>query len=112
MDSSFPPALSLRLYLANRAPELYPDPEQFRPERFLQRNPDTFTWLPFGAGVRRCVGAAWAEFEMRIVMQRVLARTELELLDPAPEFGKWRAVAIAPGQTRAIMHRRDRLAAD
>ena len=48
------------IYLVHRRPDVYPDPYAFRPERFLERPPETYTWLPFGGGVRRCIGARFA----------------------------------------------------
>ena len=60
-------------HLVHRRPDLYPDPEEFRPERFLERPAGTYTWIPFGGGTRRCVGAAFATFEMKTVV-RVVAR--------------------------------------
>src|SRR4051794_3927724 len=58
--------------------DLYPEAAEFRPERFLDGGPDTYTWLPFGGGRRRCIGAAFAMFEMRVVIRAVLERTALE----------------------------------
>ena len=60
------------IWLAHTRPESYPEPYAFRPERFLGRPPSTFAWIPFGGGVRRCLGAAFAEMEMRVVLTAVL----------------------------------------
>jgi cytochrome P450 len=63
----------------HRRPASYPDPGEFRPERFLEDDPpDTYTWIPFGGGVRRCLGASFALMEMRTIVRRVLERTRLE----------------------------------
>src|SRR5918994_454170 len=58
--------------------DLYPEPRAFRPERFLGADPpETAAWIPFGGGTRRCLGASFAQFEMKVVIRRVLERTEL-----------------------------------
>ena len=56
------------IWLAHTRPDAYPDPYAFRPERFLDTPPSTYTWIPYGGGVRRCLGAAFAEMEMRVVL--------------------------------------------
>jgi cytochrome P450 len=56
------------IYLMHRRPDIYPDPTRFAPERFLEERAGTYTWIPFGGGVRRCLGAAFAEYEMRVVL--------------------------------------------
>jgi cytochrome P450 len=56
------------IHLLHRRPDVYPEPERFRPERVLEQRPGTYTWIPFGGGVRRCLGAAFAEAEMRVVL--------------------------------------------
>ena len=66
------------IYLLHRRPDLYPDPAAFRPERFLERKPGTYEWIPFGGGIRRCLGASFALFEMRAVLQTILRHAELE----------------------------------
>jgi cytochrome P450 len=64
-------------WLTHTRPDVYPDPHAFRPERFLDEPPETYGWVPFGGGVRRCLGASFAEFEMRVVLREVLSRCEL-----------------------------------
>jgi cytochrome P450 len=77
--------------------DLFPDPRSFRPERFLgQDAPDTYTWLPFGGGTRRCLGASFALTEMRIVLDRVLERAWLIAADPQPSRGQFRVITIGP----------------
>ncbi len=78
--------------------DLFPNPEEFRPERFLGGKPDTYVWIPFGGGVRRCIGAAFAEYEMRIVLRAILERAELSAPDPKPEKVKVRNITLAPGK--------------
>jgi cytochrome P450 family 110 len=67
------------IYLTHRRQDIYPDPERFRPERFLERRFSTFEYLPFGAGARRCIGMAFAQFEMKLVIKRILSNFELGL---------------------------------
>jgi cytochrome P450 family 135 len=67
------------IYLAHRRSEVYPDPLTFRPERFLERPPDTYTWIPFGGGMRRCVAAGFATLEMKLVISTILTRARVRL---------------------------------
>jgi cytochrome P450 len=66
------------IYLVHRNPEIYPEPERFRPERFIERPAGTYTWIPFGGGVRRCLGASFAEFEMSVVLRELVARRRIQ----------------------------------
>jgi cytochrome P450 len=84
------------IWLTHTDPSLYPDPFAFRPERFLEAAPETYAWIPFGGGVRRCLGAAFAEFEMRIVLREVLTRCELRKADPSPEKTGRRNITFSP----------------
>ena len=74
-----PPGVCLvaNAYLVHHDPEIYPDPYAFRPERFLEEPPGTYTWIPFGGGRRRCMGASFATLEMKIVLRAVLAANEV-----------------------------------
>jgi cytochrome P450 len=65
------------IYLAHRNPEVYPEPERFRPQRFIDQPAGTYTWIPFGGGVRRCLGASFAEFEMAVVLRELVRRRRL-----------------------------------
>ncbi len=78
--------------------DLFPNPEEFRPERFLEGKADTYAWIPFGGGVRRCIGAAFAEYEMRVVLRAILERADLSAPDPKPEKAKVRNITLAPGR--------------
>jgi cytochrome P450 len=88
--------LVICIYLIHTRPDLYPDPRVFRPERFLDRGPDTYTWIPFGGGTRRCLGAAFAEFEMRVVLRTVLERATLRAGSDSPERITRRNVTFSP----------------
>jgi cytochrome P450 len=86
--------------------DLYPEARQFRPERFLGTQADTYAWIPFGGGIRRCVGAAFAEFEMRIVLREFVTRAALRAVDQAPEKVKVRNITLAPEHgTRVVLER-------
>ena len=84
------------IWLAHTRADVYPEPFAFRPERFLEEGPDTYAWVPFGGGVRRCIGAAFAEFEMRIALREVLTRCELHKATPAPERIGRRNITLSP----------------
>jgi cytochrome P450 len=85
--------------------DLFPEPEEFRPERFIEEKADNYAWIPFGGGVRRCIGAAFAEYEMRIVL-REFAMADLSAPDPKPEAVRVRNITLAPGKgTRVRLDR-------
>jgi cytochrome P450 len=83
--------------LVQRDPEVYPEPHAFQPERFLGSAPGTYTWLPFGGGRRRCLGASFALLEMAIVIRSVLSRCNVEPVDSAPEQTRRRGITFSPG---------------
>jgi cytochrome P450 len=76
--------------------DVYPNPHLFEPERFLRRKPGTYTWLPFGGGIRRCLGATLAMAEQRVVLGAIARRTDLEAPDPRPEPPRQRNVTMIP----------------
>ncbi len=81
---SYEPGVCLvaNAYLVHHDPDIYPDPYAFRPERFLDNPPGTYTWIPFGGGRRRCLGASFAMLEMKIVLRAVLVRATLRPVQP------------------------------
>ena len=91
----------------HRRADLFVDPERFLPERFLsEQPPDTYTWIPFGGGTRRCLGASFATTEMRIVLSAVLERCELAAADPKPCKPQLRTITVAPkGGVRVLQTR-------
>lgn len=100
-DYLIPPGVEINpsIRMIHRRADLYPAPAAFRPERFLGPDaPDTYTWLPFGGGTRRCLGASFALAEMRIVLGRVLARAELRSADPEVDAVQFRGITLAPKQ--------------
>ncbi len=78
--------------------DLYPAPWEFRPERFLDGGSENYAWIPFGGGIRRCVGAAFAEHEMRTVLAEIVTRARLRAPDPAPERGRVHHITLAPAK--------------
>ena len=91
------------IWLAHTRADRYPEPFAFRPERFLDGAPSTYAWIPFGGGVRRCLGAAFAEMEMRVVLSEVLRRRTPRAAENSPERVARRNVTFSPaGGTRII----------
>jgi cytochrome P450 len=76
--------------------DVYPRPQDYRPERFLNRKPGTYTWIPFGGGIRRCLGATLAMAEQRVVLEAIARRTDLVAPDQAPEAPRMRNVTMIP----------------
>jgi cytochrome P450 family 135 len=101
--------------LVQMRPDLFPDPHEFRPERFLAQNgkpaDSAYSWIPFGGGVRRCLGAAFAQFEIKVVLRSVLLRSRLHAPDPAPEPQRTRHVTVVPGRD-TVVEMTERLSAE
>jgi cytochrome P450 len=88
-------------------PDVYPDPHAFAPQRFLDTKPGTYTWIPFGGGIRRCLGASLAMAEQRVVLEAIARRTDLVAPDPTPERPRMRNVTMIPrgGCLVTVAHR-------
>jgi cytochrome P450 len=94
------------IWLAHTRADRYPEPFAFRPERFLDGAPATSSWVPFGGGVRRCIGAAFAEMEMRVALAEILRRRSLRAASGSAERVARRNVTFSPaGGTRVIAER-------
>jgi cytochrome P450 len=91
------------IHLVHRDPTIYPEPDAFRPERFLETPPGTYTWIPFGGGVRRCLGAAFAQQEMAIVLRELVARRTIRPTDPAAERPFRRAITETPRRNAEVV---------
>jgi cytochrome P450 len=91
------------IYLMHRRPDIYPDPERFRPERFLEQRAGTYTWIPFGGGVRRCLGAAFAEYEMRIALSALFDSCTVRPTNDRPEPVGRRGITHAPGRGARVV---------
>ena len=105
-DHVLPPGTDVTpaIWLTNTRADVYPEPFAFRPERFLDKAPATYSWIPFGGGSRRCLGASFAEFEMRVVLSTVLAQCTLTAADRRPEHAARRNVTLSPRHgTRVIV---------
>lgn len=94
----YPPGVMLAPYihLVHHDPSIYPEPHAFRPQRFLERAPGTYTWIPFGGGRRRCLGASFALLEMKLVIRAMLESFELEPPDTRSEGTRRRNITVSP----------------
>jgi cytochrome P450 len=98
-------AVLVSILLVHHREDVYPDPFAFRPDRFMGRKPGTYTWLPFGGGTRRCLGAALAMAEQRVVLEAIARRTDMVAPDPRPEKARNRNVTMIPAAGAKVVVR-------
>ena len=91
------------IHLVHRREDVYPEPRAFRPERFLEQPAGTYTWIPFGGGVRRCLGGAFAMQEMKIVLEAIVSRGRLRPARPDSERVSRRTIALVPERGAEIV---------
>ena len=100
-------SIMVSLLQLHQDPEVYPHPERFDPQRFIDDKPSTFSWVPFGGGTRRCVGAAFANMEMDVVLRTVLRHVTIQATDAPAEKWHNRGVAYTPKRGgRVVVFRR------
>lgn len=97
--------VAMSILLVHHREDVYPQPFHFRPERWLGRKPGTYEWIPFGGGIRRCLGAALAMAEQRVVLEAMARRLDLEADDPAPEHALHRNVTMIPSRGARVVVR-------
>ena len=91
------------IHLIHRDERHYPEADRFLPERFLGKQPGTYTWIPFGGGVRRCLAASYAEMEMKRVLRIVLETTELRAVESGGERARKSAISFSPDQSGLVI---------
>jgi cytochrome P450 len=98
-------AIAMSILLVHHREDLYPRPYEFHPQRWLGRKPGTYEWIPFGGGIRRCLGAALAMAEQRVVLEAMARRLDLEADEPAPERALHRNVTMIPARGGRVVLR-------
>jgi cytochrome P450 len=103
----YPPGVALlaSAFLVHHDPAIYPDPYAFRPDRFLGTQPGTYTWISFGGGRRRCLGASFALQEMKIVLRAVVERYDLASPSARPERTRRRSITLSPARGATVVLR-------
>jgi len=92
------------IYLLHQREDIYPEPKQFKPDRFLARKYSPYEFMPFGAGARSCIGAALAMYEMKLVLATILLNYQLELVERRPVKPQRLGLALAPaGDVKMVM---------
>jgi cytochrome P450 len=92
------------IYLMHRHASVYaPDPTAFRPERFLEQAAGTYTWIPFGGGVRRCIGGTFAVFEMKVVLSAIARKVDLRPVRREREHVVRRAITLTPNRGAEVI---------
>ncbi len=91
------------IHLIHRSEEIYPDAKRFIPERFLDRQPGTYTWIPFGGGTRRCLAASYAELEMKRVLRTVFSEVDLRPVDGRAERMRKSAISFSPDRSGLVI---------
>jgi cytochrome P450 len=107
-DWTYPAGICLvpNAYLVHHDREIYENPYSFRPERFLEQAPGTYTWIPFGGGRRRCIGASFAMLEMKVVISELLSKRDVEATAGRYEPARRRNITVRPkygGRVRLSM---------
>jgi cytochrome P450 len=102
--------ISMSILLVHHREDLYPRPFEFRPERWHGHKPDTYAWIPFGGGIRRCLGATLAMAEQRVVLSAMARRLDIEADTPEPEHAQHRNVTMIPARGGRVVVRARRAA--
>ncbi|HEU5141711.1 MAG TPA: cytochrome P450 [Solirubrobacterales bacterium] len=97
--------VAMSILLVHHREDLYPEPFAFKPQRWLDRKPGTYEWIPFGGGIRRCLGAALAMAEQRVVLEAMARRLDLEAAEPEPERARHRNVTMIPANGARVVIR-------
>nr|WP_199288943.1 cytochrome P450 [Pseudanabaena sp. FACHB-1998] len=96
-------AVLASIYLTHRRGDLYPEPEKFGPERFLERQFSPYEFIPFGGGSRRCLGMVLAQFEMKIILATILTNARLSLSNQSPDLVPVRRGALLAPEANFTM---------